>query len=264
MRDVTEERQAAEVLKAAKDSAESASRTKSEFLANMSHELRTPLNAIIGFSESLQQGLFGGLSDKQREYVRDIHGAGQHLLAIINDVLDLSRIEAGKTALFEQTVNLEFLVAQTLRMVQPRAEEKRLRMATENLRALPDIRADGMRLQQVLLNVLSNAVKFTPDGGRVTVSGAIEGDGAVRLAVSDTGIGIAAADIPKVLMPFEVVESALTRRYKGTGLGLPLAKSLVEMHDGALTLESSPGDGTTVAILLPAARIIHPSVARAV
>jgi signal transduction histidine kinase len=264
MRDVTEEREAGEVLRAAKNSAESANRTKSEFLANMSHELRTPLNAIIGFSESLQRGLFGGLTDKQREYVSDIHGAGQHLLAIINDVLDLSRIESGKTALFEETVSIELLIARPLRMVQPRAEEKRLVIATENLPALPDLRADGMRLQQVLLNLLSNAVKFTPDGGRITVSGAVDASGAVRIAVSDTGIGIAAADIPKILMPFEIVESAFTRHYKGTGLGLPLAKSLIEMHGGRLSIESRPGDGTTVTVLLPPERVVPRAVAQAV
>jgi PAS domain S-box-containing protein len=258
MRDVTEEWEAREALNAAKNSAESANRTKSEFLANMSHELRTPLNAIIGFSDSLQRGLFGGLTDKQREYVHDIHGAGQHLLAIINDVLDLSRIEAGKTALIEESVSLEFLASQALRMVQPRVEEKQLAIAMEGMRALPEIRADGMRLQQVFLNLLSNAVKFTPDGGRITVAGAIEADGDGRLAVSDTGIGIAVSDIPKVLMPFELVETALTRKYKGTGLGLPLAKSLIEMHGGSLTIESVPGRGTTVVIVLPGSRVIPP------
>jgi two-component system cell cycle sensor histidine kinase PleC len=263
MRDVTEELEARETLKAAKDSAESANRTKSEFLANMSHELRTPLNAIIGFSESLERGLFGKMAAKQQEYVRDIHGAGQHLLAIINDVLDLSRIEAGKAALVEEDVNLAFLLDQAMRMVQPRAEEKQLAIAVEGVHGLPEIRADAMRLQQVLLNILSNAVKFTPDGGRVAVTGAIDGNGDMRLAVADTGIGIAEANIPKVLMPFEVVESAFARKYKGTGLGLPLAKCMIEMHGGALAIESVPGLGTTVHIVLPAARVARPPIAQA-
>jgi two-component system, sensor histidine kinase and response regulator len=263
MRDVTEEWEAREALKAAKDSAESANRTKSEFLANMSHELRTPLNAIIGFSESLQRGLFGGLTDKQHEYVHDIHGAGQHLLAIINDVLDLSRIESGKAALFEEDVDLESLALSAIRMVRPRAEEKRLAIALEGVRGLPSVRADSMRLQQVLLNLLSNAVKFTPEGGSAAVTGAIDADGNIRLAVTDTGIGIAVSDIPKVLMPFELVESAFARKYKGTGLGLPLAKRLVEMHGGAFKIESAPGQGTTVVILLPASRIVRPPIAQA-
>jgi two-component system, cell cycle sensor histidine kinase PleC len=229
----------------------------------MSHELRTPLNAIIGFSESLQRGLFGGLTDKQHEYVHDIHGAGEHLLAIINDVLDLSRIESGKAALFEEDVDLESLALSAIRMVRPRAEEKRLAIALEGVRGLPSVRADSMRLQQVLLNLLSNAVKFTPEGGSAAVTGAIDADGNIRLAVTDTGIGIAVSDIPKVLMPFELVESAFARKYKGTGLGLPLAKRLVEMHGGALTIESAPGQGTTVVILLPASRIVRPPIAQA-
>jgi len=160
-------------------------------------------------------------------------------------------------------VNLDALVSQALRMIQPQTEEKQLVIATEGLRALPEIRADAMRMQQVFLNLLSNAVKFTSEGGRITVTGALEADGAVRIAVSDTGIGIALSDIPKILMPFELVESAFARKYKGTGLGLPLAKSLVEMHGGSLTVESAPGRGTTVVIALPASRIVRPSIAQA-
>ncbi|MGE5539609.1 MAG: ATP-binding protein [Gemmatimonas sp.] len=264
LRDVTEDYEARETLKSAKESAESANRTKSEFLANMSHELRTPLNAIIGFSESLQRGLFGLLTDKQKEYVRDIHDAGQHLLTIINDVLDLSRIESGKAVLFEDNVNLSHLAASAVRMVQPRAEEKHLVLVTDGLAVLPTVRVDGTRLQQVLLNLLSNAVKFTPDGGRIALQGSLHADGSVSIAVSDTGIGIAPADIPKVLMPFELVESAFTRKYKGTGLGLPLAKRLVEMHGGTLSIDSAPGRGTTVTICLPRARVAAPVAVRAV
>jgi signal transduction histidine kinase len=218
----------------------------------MSHELRTPLNAIIGFSESLQRGLFGGLSEKQREYVHDIHGAGQHLLAIINDVLDLSRIESGKAALIENNVDLAQIAVSALRMVQPRADEKRLNILAEGLGALPMVGGDW--LQQVLLNLLSNAVKFTPDNGNVAIAGAIEPDGGIAIAVADSGIGIAPDDISKVLMPFEVVESAFSRKYKGTGLGLPLAKRLVEMHGGTLTIDSGLQAGTRVTVRLPASR----------
>jgi signal transduction histidine kinase len=264
MRDVTQERDAHETLKRAKESAEVANRIKSEFLANMSHELRTPLNAIIGFSESLQRGLFGELTAKQTEYVQDIHGAGQHLLGIINDVLDLSRIEAGKAVLIEEELDLNALAAAALRMVEPRAREKRLALEVGGLESLPSVVGDGMRLQQVLLNLLSNAVKFTPEGGRVRLSGALEADGCVSIGVSDTGIGIAHDDIPKVVMPFELVESAFSRKYKGTGLGLPLAKRLMEMHGGTLAIDSKPGNGTVVTVLLPASRVLSEPVARAV
>jgi PAS domain S-box-containing protein len=263
LRDITEDHTAREATKAARDTAESANRTKSEFLANMSHELRTPLNAIIGFSESLQRGLCGTLGEKQREYVHDIHGAGQHLLAIINDVLDLSRIESGKAALFEEDADLAQVATSALRMIQPRADEKRLVAAAEGLEALPIVRGDSTRLQQVLLNLLSNAVKFTPDGGRVSLRGFVDADGAVAITVADTGIGIEPSDVPKVLMPFELVESAFSRKYKGTGLGLPLAKRLVEMHEGTLTIESVPRLGTRVTVRLPASRVAAP-IARAV
>jgi PAS domain S-box-containing protein len=263
MRDVTEEQEARETLKSAKDSAEVASRTKSEFLANMSHELRTPLNAIIGFSESLQRGLFGNMTEKQREYVRDIHGAGQHLLAIINDVLDLSRIEAGKAALIEEEVNLGDLSCAALRMLEPRIHEKRLGLDIEGMERLPPVLGDGMRLQQVLLNLLSNAVKFTPDGGRIRVCGAQDSDG-LTVRVSDTGIGISPDALPKIVMPFELVESAFSRKYEGTGLGLPLAKRLMEMHGGSLAIASEPGQGTTVTVRLPAKRIVSQPIACAV
>ncbi|MGH7058424.1 MAG: histidine kinase dimerization/phospho-acceptor domain-containing protein, partial [Acetobacteraceae bacterium] len=185
MRDVTEEQEARETLKSAKESAEVANRTKSEFLANMSHELRTPLNAIIGFSESLQRGLFGKMTEKQHEYVGDIHGAGQHLLAIINDVLDLSRIEAGKAALIEEEVILGDLSSAALRMLEPRVREKRLVLDVEGIDTLPPVLGDGMRLQQVLLNLLSNAVKFTEPGGHLSLFAEAVGDDVV-LRVADT------------------------------------------------------------------------------
>jgi signal transduction histidine kinase len=195
--------------------------------------------------------------------VRDIHGAGQHLLTIINDVLDLSRIEAGKAALIEEEVNLIDLSAAALRMLEPRIREKRLALDVEGMERLPPVLGDGMRLQQVLLNLLSNAVKFTPDGGRIRVSGAQDSDG-LTVRVSDNGIGISPDAIPKIVMPFELVESALSRKYEGTGLGLPLAKRLMEMHGGSLAIESEPGQGTTVTIRLPAKRIVSRPMARAV
>ncbi|HTI03679.1 MAG TPA: ATP-binding protein, partial [Gemmatimonadales bacterium] len=263
LRDITEDHMAREAMRMAKESAEVANRTKSEFLANMSHELRTPLNAVIGFSEALQRGLLGRLSDKQSEYIQDIHSAGQHLLAIINDVLDLARIESGKAALSDGNAHLGEIAVSAQRMIQLRADEKRLEVVADGFRALPMVRGDTTRLQQVVLNLLSNAVKFTPDGGRVSVHGFVGVDGSVGLSVADTGIGIAPADIPKVLMPFEVVESAFSRRYKGTGLGLPLAKRLVEMHEGTLSIESVLHVGTRVTVRFPASRVVVP-IAKAV
>ena len=239
----------------AKDAAEVASRAKSAFLANMSHELRTPLNAIIGFSEMLELQTFGALGHpRYRGYARDIGDSGRHLLSVINDVLDISRVEFGALDLVEESIDLAALIAASLRLVESKGRDAGLRLELALPRDLPMITADARRLRQVLLNVLSNAVKFTPAGGLVRVKAAVTGDG-VTVTVEDSGIGIAPEDIVKVLRPFGQIDSRLARKYEGTGLGLPLAKAMTESHGGTLEIRSAPGRGTTVSIGLPAWRI---------
>jgi signal transduction histidine kinase len=243
----------------AKDAAEVASRAKSAFLANMSHELRTPLNAIIGFSEMLELETFGALGHpRYRGYARDIGDSGRHLLSVINDVLDISRVEFGALGLAEESVDLAALIAASLRLVEPKARDVGLRLELDLPRGLPMITADARRLRQVLLNILSNAIKFTPAGGHVLVSARVTGNG-ITVAVEDSGIGIAPEDIAKVLRPFGQIDSRLARRYEGTGLGLPLAKAMTESHGGTLEIESTSGHGTTVLIALPAWRIRAPA-----
>jgi PAS domain S-box-containing protein len=252
--DITERSEAETKMLAAKEQAEIANRTKSEFLANMSHELRTPLNAILGFSDMLLQEYFGTLTPKQQEYVDDIRRSGSHLLALINDVLDVAKIEAGKFELHEEPVEMRALIDSCMTLVRPSAIKGQVELAAEMPRADVIVNADERALKQVLLNLLSNAVKFTPAQGRVTVS--LDCDsGRLIMAVSDTGIGIAATHIASVLKPFGRVENPLSRRYEGTGLGLPLAKSLVELHGGRLEVTSEIGRGTTIRVQLPASRL---------
>jgi two-component system cell cycle sensor histidine kinase PleC len=235
-----------------KTRAEDASQAKSKFLANMSHELRTPLNAIIGFSEIMETGMFGELgAPKYREYCRDIHQSGQYLLDVINDVLDMSKIEAGRFRLEPEEVELDQILADAMRIVSTTGEEKSLSL---NARVMPHVRlrADRRALKQVALNLLSNAVKFTPNGGRVTVRGRARG-GCVLIAISDTGIGIPKEALKKLGRPFEQVESQLTKSYHGSGLGLAIAKSLVELHGGVMRIRSTQGAGTIVLVRLPVA-----------
>ena len=228
-----------------------ASRAKSEFLANMSHELRTPLNAIIGFSEIMSQELFGPIgAASYKGYVNDILSSGQHLLALINDVLDMSKIEAGKMALYLEPLAIGPLVEEALPLVRNRAETSGLMLIAEIAGDLPEVEADARALKQILLNLLSNAVKFTPAGGRVTVRVRAE-DGGVHLSVEDTGIGIDPDDLPRLAAPFEQVESQQSKTIQGTGLGLALSKAFVELHGSNLTIESRPGQGTRVSFLLP-------------
>ncbi|HYD46255.1 MAG TPA: ATP-binding protein, partial [Phenylobacterium sp.] len=234
--------------------AEGANKAKSEFLANMSHELRTPLNAINGFSEIMVGEMFGPLGDaRYRDYAKDILDSGQHLLTLINDILDMSKIEAGKMTLRFEPLSLEDLAHDALRLVRHRAEAQGLKLELD-FPQLPDVEADYRAVKQVLLNLLSNALKFTPRGGTVTLTAALRNDPlgeAVRLAVIDTGIGIAPADLARLARPFEQVESQHSKTQQGTGLGLALTKSLVELHGGRLEMESTPGAGTTVSFSLP-------------
>ncbi|MBV9420815.1 MAG: hypothetical protein JO348_13670 [Alphaproteobacteria bacterium] len=243
-------------LLVARDAADAANRAKSSFLAAMSHELRTPLNAVIGFSEMMKTQVFGALGHKRyAEYANDIHASGTHLLSLINDILDLSRIDAGEGTLMEEVVDLQEAIAQSLRMVAGQAQQGGLVLVSDVSPLLPLIRADKRRLKQALINLLGNAVKFTPEGGTITVRARLD-TSVIAIAVIDTGIGIASQDIPRALERFGQVDSSLARKYEGTGLGLPLAKQLMEMHGGSLTLESTVNVGTTVTITMPLSRAI--------
>lgn len=246
-------------------SAEAASRAKSEFLALMSHELRTPLNAIIGFSEIMAQELRGTVPAPYRDYARDIHQSGQHLMMVIGDILDIAKAESNRLELHEQEEFLEDLVQPCLRQVASRASSGRVRLAAR----LPTgvrVRGDVTKLRQVVLNLLTNAIKFTRTNGSVEVTGFLTRDGGLRLCVADTGIGIRPEDIPRAFSPFEQVESTLQRKHEGTGLGLPLAKALTELHGGTLQLSSVLGRGTQVSVTLPAERVAvaHPTVPAAI
>ena len=251
------ERQTAELADLAekyaeeKTRAEEANQAKSKFLANMSHELRTPLNAIIGFSEIMESGMFGPLgADKYIEYARDIRESGEYLLDVINDILDMSKIEAGGIRLAPEAVELDSLLADCIRVVSTRAGEKNLALNSQ-VEAGIHLNADRRSLKQIALNLLSNAVKFTPDGGAVSVRARIRGS-RVSIAINDNGIGIARQALHKLGRPFEQVESQLTKRHQGSGLGLAIAKSLVELHGGTMRIRSRLGRGTMVVVRLPA------------
>jgi signal transduction histidine kinase len=227
-----------------------ASQMKSKFLAAMSHELRTPLNAIIGFSEVLDARMFGQLNEKQAEYVKDIHESGRHLLSLINDILDLSKIEAGRMELALSPFDLHQLLESATLLVQERAAKHGLTLEVSIDERLGSIVADQLKLKQILLNLLTNAVKFTPDGGRIQVK-AVREDGAVTLSVSDTGIGIAPEDRAAIFDEFRQVITEDGRKREGTGLGLALTERFVDMHHGTIGVQSEPGKGATFTVTLP-------------
>ena len=242
-------------LDMALESAQAASRTKSAFLANMSHELRTPLNAIIGFSELLVGETFGPLGHQRyQNYAADIRKSGGHLLSLINDILDISRLEEGKTELSERPIDLEQLLREARNMVENHARAAAVLLSVDVKAGLPLLLGDERRIKQILLNLLSNAIKFTPAGGKVMLKAAQGDDGGIVVIVEDTGIGISQADLPKAFESFGQIDNRLARKYEGSGLGLPLARHLAELHGGSLTIESEVDSGTLATLRLPPAR----------
>ena len=235
--------------------ASAANKAKSQFLAAMSHELRTPLNAILGFSEILSKQSYGPLAERYRDYVQDISSSGAHLLSLINDVLDISRLDIGDAKLNERVLEIGDVIDEAVRMIAGEARTADISLRIEIGDSLPPVRADERRIRQVLLNLLYNAVKFTPAGGSIYVSANLRPDG-LAITVADTGIGIAEKDIPKALERFGQVDSRLSRKYEGVGLGLPLTKQLIELHGGAFELTSTVNVGTTITVTLPTERLV--------
>ena len=273
-RDVTERKRFERTLQQKNIELEHASRMKSEFLANMSHELRTPLNAIIGFSEVLRDGLMGELSTVQHGYIGDIFTSGQHLLALINDILDLSKVEAGKMALDLESVELIALLSNSLSIIREKAMAQRIALELEAAEDLGTPQLDTRKVKQIVYNLLSNAVKFSGDGGQVTLRarrvaradvGTLPGAWPVHsfpladsefaefleISVTDSGIGISAEDMPKLFKPFSQIDSGLARKFEGTGLGLAMVKLLAELHGGSVAVESAVGEGSCFTVWLP-------------
>lgn len=248
-------RQSEAALRSAKIESDMASRTKSEFLANMSHELRTPLNAIIGFSEFIQHiAASGKPSDKTVEYAEHISGAGRHLLNIISDILDISKIESGTFQLSREEYDLRELIDACTVLIEPRVREKRQVLEVKADQVLPVVPIDVRRVKQVLINLLSNAHKFTGEGGRIVLVATRTPDGGATIAVADTGIGMTKDQIDYAMTPFGQVQSSYARGHEGTGLGLPIAAALTKLHGGEFQIHSEPGRGTTVFFTLPPAR----------
>jgi len=244
IRDVTQRKRVEQTL-------HEANRLKSEFLANMSHELRTPLNGIIGFSEVLIDEKAGPLGSRQKEYLNDILNSGRHLLQLINDVLDLSKVEAGKMDLFPETFALPAAVAEVCSVLTPLAKKKNIPIRSEIAPAAAQVTLDQQKFKQVLYNLLSNAVKFTDEGGRVDIVASAQDSSGLRLEVRDSGVGIKADDFSKLFVEFQQLDSGVSRRHQGTGLGLALTKKIVELQKGTITVESEPGRGSTFTVTLP-------------
>src|SRR5207302_439281 len=250
--DITERKAAEQTMQEARAQAELANDAKSDFLANMSHELRTPLNAIIGFAEAVSSELLGPVSDKrQLEYIKDIHSSGLLLLSIINDVLDMSKIEAGKLELERESVPVRPLIGEAVRMVSERAKSRKLTLVATVPEEEISVWGDERAIKQILLNLLSNAVKFSHEGGRVDIRASLDAAGDLVLEVEDYGIGMAAHEIDRALEPFGQAKPAVTKTHGGTGLGLPIAKGLTDAHGGRLVVESIPGRGTVVRTVFP-------------
>ena len=247
--DITERLNYEEALRSSKHEAEEANKAKSQFLANMSHELRTPLNAIIGFSEVILDGTIGTIENpKIRDYLEDLHECGRHLLALINDILDLSKAEAGRLEVEWQSVNTAKVLEESIRFMSDTARRQRIKLVSEVEEDLPHIWSNTRRLRQILLNLLSNAIKFTREDGRVMTPTRLDATGDVLLTVTDTGIGMTQQELGQAFRPFEQIESSLSRRYQGTGLGLSLTQRLVELLSGQMTVESEPGKGARVTV----------------
>jgi signal transduction histidine kinase len=243
-------------LASARDAAEAANRVRGQFLANMSHELRTPLNAVLGFSEIMEKELFGPLGDaRYREFAGDIHNSGKHLLDIIGSILDLAKIDAGKLELYEQEVDMVDVMQVCSRLMTDSAQSGGVKLIVHLPKSPVAMRADLTRMKQILLNLLSNAIKFTPAGKEVELTGEV-GEQGFAWTVTDTGIGMTDEETQTAMQPFRQIDSSLARRYQGTGLGLPLTKSLVELHGGVLEIHSRLGQGTTVIVRFPKSRLV--------
>ncbi len=250
-------RELAQHLVQARDESSAASKAKSDFLANMSHELRTPLNAVIGFSEIMSGEMLGPIGTPQyKQYAADIHDSGSHLLSLINDILDLSKIEAGGMELHEEEVDYADVVESSVRVIRERVVSAELTLEVDLEDNFPMLYVDERAHKQILLNLLSNSVKFTKPGGLITLHARQVGKDGVTISVTDNGLGMEAGGIEKALAPFGQADSSMTRKHAGTGLGLPLVKSLVELHGGKLRIDSELGKGTSVSFTLPPERVL--------